>query len=184
MFNRNTVKVSYCCTENLFCIIRFHNKNVINEKKPTKVKCNFRNKRACPLDGNCQQNGVIYKFVASTSVNPYKVYLGTAEEEFKKLYHNRNKPFRHHCYVNETTLSKYIWEIKDKCNEMPFLKWSVVKPVPGYSNISKRCLLCHYEKFKIVNYPNQENLWNKQSELISKCRHANNYLLGSYKSND
>ena len=83
MFNRNTVKVSYCCTENLFCIIRFHNKNVINEKKPTKVKCNFRNKRACPLDGNCEQNGVIYKCVASTSVNPYKVYLGTAEKSSK-----------------------------------------------------------------------------------------------------
>ena len=36
--NRNTVKVSYCCAENLSCIIRSHNKNVINGKKPTNVK--------------------------------------------------------------------------------------------------------------------------------------------------
>ena len=49
IFNRNTVKVSYCCTENLSCIIRSHNKNFINDKKPTKVKCNCRIKSACPL---------------------------------------------------------------------------------------------------------------------------------------
>ena len=32
IFNRNTVKVSYCCTVNLSYVIRSHNKNVINGK--------------------------------------------------------------------------------------------------------------------------------------------------------
>ena len=49
---------------------------------------------------------------------------------------------------------------------MPSLKWSVVMSVPGCSNISKRCLLCLYERFEILNYPNQEELLNKRSELI------------------
>ena len=44
MFSRNTVKVNYCCTENLSSIIRSHSKNVINGKKPTNAKRNFRNK--------------------------------------------------------------------------------------------------------------------------------------------
>ena len=52
VFTRNTVKVSYCRTVNLPCIIRSHNKNVINGKKPTIVKSNCRNKSVCPLDGN------------------------------------------------------------------------------------------------------------------------------------
>ena len=74
--------------------------------------------------------------------------------------------------------------MKDKYNEMPSLKWSIVKSIPGYSNISKRCLLCLHEKYEIINYPNQEELLNKRSELISKCRHSNKYLLSNYKSND
>ena len=44
IFCKNTVKVSYCCTESLSCIIKSHNKNVINGKKLTNVKCNCRNK--------------------------------------------------------------------------------------------------------------------------------------------
>ena len=103
--------------------------------------------------------------MASTSVNSDKVYLGTAEGEFKERYFNHNKSFRHRSYANETTLSKYVWEIKDKCNEMPSLKWSVVKSVPRYSNISK-CLLCLHERFEIVNYPNQEELLIKRSDKV------------------
>ena len=127
---------------------------MINGKKPTNVKCNSRNTSVCPLDGNCQQNDVIYKCIASTSVNPDRAYIETAEGEFKKQYYNHNKLFRHGSYANETTLSKYVWKIKDKYNEMPSLKLSVLKSLPGYSNISKRCLLCLHGKFEIVNYPN------------------------------
>ena len=65
---------------------------------------------------------------------------------------------------------------------MPNLKWSKVKSVPSYSNISKNCLLCLQEKLQIVNFEDQDHLLNKRSELISKCRHANKYLLRNYKA--
>ena len=152
-FNRSTVKVSYSCTENLSPIIRSHNNNMANGKKPTNAKCNRRTKSVCPLDGNCQQNDVIYKCIVSTSVNPERVYFGTAEEQFKKRYYNHNKSLRHYSYANETTLSKYVWKIKYKYNEIPSLKWSAVKSVAWYWNISKRGLLCLHEKFEILNYP-------------------------------
>ena len=38
--------------------------------------------------------------------------------------------------------------------------------VPSYSN----------KKLEIVNFEDQDHLLNKCSELISKCRHSNNYL--------
>ena len=60
---------------------------------------------------------------------------------------------------------------------MPTLKWSIVKSVPSYLNISKKCLLCLHEKLDIVNFEDQDHLLNKRSELISKCRHAIKYLL-------
>ena len=36
--------------------------------------------------------------------------------------------------------------------------WCIVKSVPGYSNISKRCMLHLHEKYEILNYPDQEEL--------------------------
>ena len=67
---------------------------------------------------------------------------------------------------------------------MPTLKWSIVKSVPSYSNISKKCLLFLHKKLEIANFKDQDHLLNKRSELISKCRHANKYLLCNYKAND
>ena len=40
------------------------------------------------------------------------------------------------------------------------------------------------EKLEIVNFEDQDHLLNKSFELISKCRHANKYLLRNYKAND
>ena len=64
------------------------------------------------------------------------------------------------------------------------LKCYIVKSVPFYSNITKTCILCLHEKFEILMYPNQDELLNKRSELVSKCRHINKYLLSNYKAND
>ena len=64
---------------------------------------------------------VIYKCIASTSMNPDKIYLGTAEG-FEKRYNNHANSFRYRWYSKETTLSKYIWETKKEYNEMRTLK--------------------------------------------------------------
>ena len=147
-------------------------------------QCNCKNKNDHPLDSNCQTSDIIYQCIASTTVNPDKTYLGTAEGNFKKKHYNHKTSFKNREKANETTLPKYVWEVKDIYKETPSLKWSIVKSVQGYSNITKKCLLCLYEKLEIISYPNQEELLNKQSELISKCRHVNRYLLSNYKSND
>ena len=56
--------------------------------------------------------------------------------------------------------------------------------MPAYNNISKKCILCLQEKFEIITHLDQENLLNKKSELISKCRHENKLLLKIKKTND
>ena len=85
-------------------------------------------------------------------------------------------------YRNDTTLSKYIWDIKEKYNKSTVLKWYIVKTIPSYSNITKRYLLYLHEKSEILHYPNSDDLLKKRSELIAKCHHANKYLLSNYKS--
>ena len=85
---------------------------------------------------------------------------------------------------HESTLSKCVWEVKRKLKIIPPLKWYIIKSVPAYSSISKKCQLCLQEKFEILNFPNPNELLNKRSELISKCHHVNKFLLSTYKSND
>ena len=92
--------------------------------------------------------------------------------------------FNNEGHSTDTTLSKYVWEVKRKLKIMPSLKWYIIKSVPAYSNISKKCQLCLQEKFEILIYPNPNELLNKTSELISKCCHVNTFLLSAYKSDD
>jgi len=63
IFNRNTVKVSYCCTNNLEQIISSTNKGKLAEKTDNSNmrKCNCRNPDACPLDGNCLAKSLVYQ---------------------------------------------------------------------------------------------------------------------------
>ena len=137
-----------------------------------------------PTEWKMQTRNISYKCVTSSSMKPDKVYLGTTLEDFKQRFYNHQKFFNNSAYRNDTTLSKYVWDIKENYNETPVLKWYLVRTVPLYSNITKRCLLCLHEKPKIFYDPNTDKLLNKQSELIVKCRHSNKYLRCNYKSNN
>ena len=111
------------------------------------------------MDGKCRSEDIIYKCVVTATGHPRKVYLGTAEGNFKQRYYNHKKSFRNWKNANETSLSKCIREMKDKHNINPNLMWCIVKCSRlGYSNISKKCMLCPHEKYEIINYPHQEEL--------------------------
>ena len=162
--------------------ISSRNKKLLNCHNEHTKPCNCRKRDKCPLNGQFLVQDIVKKCIASTSMNPDRTYLGTAERDFKKRY-NHTKSFRHKRYSKKTILSKYIWEIKIEYHEIPALKWSIIKFVPPYSNISKKCLSSLHKKLEIVNFEDQDLLLNKRSELISKCRHANKYLSRNYKAN-
>ena len=65
---------------------------------------------------------------------------------------------------------------------MPTSKWLIV----NIKHIQKKnkYLLCLHGKLEIVNFEDQDHLSNKRSELISKGRDANKYLLRNYRAND
>ena len=115
---------------------------------------------------------------------PKKVYLELAEREWKSCFYYHKLSFKHKRYSNKTTLSSYMWHLKTASSETPNLKWSVLRCVPPYSDISKKCLMCSYEKLEIVSYQNQKELLDKRSELLCKCRHASKSFLKNNTDND
>ena len=64
------------------------------------------------------------------------------------------------------------------------VSWEVLQTAKAYSNITKRCSLCLYEKLAIITYPYPGELLNRRSELVTKCRHENKFLLKNFNSND
>jgi len=183
IFNRNTVKVSYSCTENMEKIIKGHNNNINATATDPLKACNCNNKASCPLDGKCRSTNVIYKCTVSAPNKNDKVYIGLTEGEFKSRFYTHKQSFTKKKYAKSTSLSKYIWELKEN-NINPSLSWTIMKTAKTYSNITKRCNLCLQEKFEILYYKNQNELLNNKSEIISKCRHENKFLMANYKSKD
>ena len=47
-------------------------------------------------------------------MKPDKVYLGTTEGDFKQRFYNHKKSLNYSTYRNGTTLSEYVWDIKEK----------------------------------------------------------------------
>ena len=178
IFNKNNLKLSYSCTENMETIISKHNKKVTNESPTTTPDntCNCRKKQECPLNNNCLTTSVIYNAHVTTNEDTAgKDYIGLTEGTFKKRFTQHKQSFRNQKYANSTELSKYIWELKDK-NKDYDIQWTIITSAKAYNNISKRCDLCLTEKLHIMK-GNNDSLLNKRSELISKCRHENKFYL-------
>ena len=70
---------------------------------------------------------------------------------------------------------KYVWSVKDK-NILYNIKWQKIKQARSYSNVTKRCNLCLWEKYFIICKPEMSTL-NIRSELISNCRHSKKFPL-------
>ena len=181
LFNRNTVKISYCCMKNMGSIISSHNKQILQPSQE-KFGCNCRNKTDCPLDNKCLTPNIVYEAQITNNTNHnQKRYLGASETPFKERFSNHKRDFKHKKYEKCTELSKYIWSLKSQ-GIIPKIKWRIVKKVNSVVS-SNYCKLCLTEKFYIIESLDDKNLLNKKSELVSKCRHQNKLLLCNVKRN-
>ena len=68
--------------------------------------------------------------------------------------------------------------VKQKQKEISSIEWKIVRKV-FCDTKSNYCLFCLKEKHFTFNYPHEDMLINKRSELISKCRHENKNMLAN-----
>ena len=72
---------------------------------------------------------MIYK---ATVISKEKFYLGTTEQTFKKLYPNYKEAINKKNSKASTSLSTYVWSLKDK-EEDPKIKWEIFKKCRPYA---------------------------------------------------
>ena len=101
-------------------VITAHNKKLLFENIITVPLCNCRGKNKCPQNGQFRTRNILYKYVTSTSMKPGKAYLGTTEGDFKLHFYNHKKLFNNSTYRNDTTLSKYVWDIEENTTNPQF----------------------------------------------------------------
>ena len=183
IFNRNTVKVSHSCMQNMSkntkgIIVRLHPHCVTNWHYVTVDK-----KENFPWTVNAEL-WMQFMTVVSLHQSHKKSTLGWRKEKWKQRYYNHKKSLNHKRYSHETTPSSYVCHLKETLDVTPNLKWTVVRCTTPYSNVSKKYLLCMYEKLVIITYPRQHKRLIKQSELFCKCVHENKYLLKKVRAND
>ena len=126
------------------------------------------------MDGNYNVESVIYQDEVTTETAK-EIYIELCDTAFKLRYRNHVSSFRNERYKHATELSKYIWSLKDK-NAKDNIKWRKIKQASSYSNVTKRCNLCLWEKYFIICKPEMASL-NKRNELSSCCRHVRKFLL-------
>ena len=86
-------------------MIKNHNKNIFGKKLSIDASTsNYRNKKDCPLNGQCQIGEIVYESTLTSNQQNYKDknYFGVAEESFKGRLYNHNFFFRNKFYKNNT----------------------------------------------------------------------------------
>ena len=96
-------------------IIKKHNKKIASTNSTSQPynQCNCRVKSTCPLPNKCLYTNTIYKPTVKTN-NSVKHYIGATEGTIKQRIHNHNLSFKYRNYTSNTSLSSYIWQLKDK----------------------------------------------------------------------
>lgn len=175
IFNRNNVKVSYSCTDNIQKIINKHNKRITKKPSPIPQKtCNCRIKADCPMNGQCLTKGLIYQATVTTNQSE-RTYIGLTENTFKTRFSSHKHTFNNPDKRHATELSSHIWTLKDKGITFN-LSWRIVKKASPCNTLSAKCHLCLWEKYFIIYKPSMASL-NKRREMISTCRHSKKHKL-------
>ena len=156
-------------------IIKNHNKKVTFKVAPRHPNEAAVKRTHAHSTGTAKQPALFTKPKSRQPQILKKTYIGLTEEtlETKKLHTQiiiqQPKIHQQHYIIKAY---KEIKGQKDN-NQAPEITWSIKTSAPAYTSITKRCMLCMQEEMAIITFPDEDNLLNRRSELISKCRHEN-----------
>ena len=171
------MKVSYSCMSNMANIIKSHNTKIQRKPRDTNDETSNNNCRVrpdCPLNCECKSNNIVYEATVTAEDRTIRNYIGMAEHSFITRYVDHKQSLEKKKYATKTSLSRYLWELKESGIKYS-IKWSIMQRARAYRGGSRQCNLCLAEKLCILN-ADKRLLLNKESELISSCRHKNKFL--------
>ena len=148
IFKRNTIKISYSCTDNISQIIHNHNGKLIDwsnlrDKETCKSHSNCRVKEECPMDGNCNLENVIYWYNIFPKECHFKekIYIDISSLKLKFRWYNHKLSFTNPLLKNQMVLSKCYWNLKDQ-GLTPQINWKIIKKFSLTNSLNGWCNFC------------------------------------------
>ena len=162
IFNKNTIKLSFCCMRNIRSKTNGHNKKILQPKPKEQQKlCNCLVKEDFPMNELCSTSSISYQATIKCSDSKYKQkrYKGICETTFKKCYANHKKSFNLVKSRNDTALSVEYWTLKQKQQALK-LTWKIKGQCKAYNPTLKKCNFYLNEKFqtKVTEQEARSNL--------------------------
>ena len=129
----------------------------------------------CPMPGSgeCNKDNVIYQATV-TSGGDVETYVGCSKN-FADRYYGHRTDMNNPKYKSSTTLSSYIWKLKEEKRAFS-IKWKIIDRGAPYNPISKVCRLHAKESYYILYRRDMASL-NKKSEIFHNCVHKYQELL-------
>ena len=149
------------------------------DKAPERTCCCTRGK-PCPLQGKCLTQDIIYRAKISATDTEDKFYIGLTAPPFKKRFSNHKSSFKNLDYSQSTTLSSYVWQLKNE-GKNPSVSFSILQKSKSFTPEILKCYLCTAEKMRIL-FADPSKTINKRSEIMSTCRHKRKFLLSQIPS--
>ena len=95
----------------------------------------------------------------------------------KQIYYNHQSSFAYEIYRHKTSLSNYVWQVKNKFGIDLILKWEIVKRCSKHKEGDRYCKLCRGEKLTQAPYNKPKELLNQRSKIFDICKHLKNWLV-------
>ena len=132
--------------------------------------CNCRQKEDLPLERQCLKKGLIYQATVKTEGGEANNYMGLTANSFKKRYSSHLFNFNH-LESNGTTLSAYIWQLKDEGKQYE-ITWKILKHSKPFTPTNGQCAKEDYDfqsRIGLLNTGNQfEACMHKDTKLLYK----------------
>ena len=193
VFNKNTVKVSYCCLPNMDTIIKGMNKKVLSNTEPKNGKersesknCNTQGvcEKGCRAKGKCETSSVVYKATVHVNDKTYykKVYVGMTEGKLKNRISKHYSDFKYISRKNSTSFTTFIWKLQNE-NKTFQIEWDILEQSIPYKKGDRFCHLCINEKEWIAKMDTTTRI-NSSDEYVSKCPHKRKFKLGRIQNTE
>ena len=173
ILNRNTIKISCSCALNMNQIIINHSQEIVtrNEIKDTEKKeCNCRQGKTCTLGRKYFTSGAIYQATLTRKANDkHETFIGLTNNAFKTGFAADMPSFKSINRKNATTLSQYIWTMKEEAIEVN-VEWKIIVRAKSHSLPTGRWCLYLKDKDFIIFQSHKASSKNI-NELATECKH-------------
>ena len=110
IFNKNNIKVSYSCMDNMEKLVKKHNNNLLRKNDTNKWNCNCHANNTCPLDGKYLSSNIVYlaEVLIGNNQQGGKYFGGICEIKFKTRLGNHINSFKNRLKERHWTFQIYM----------------------------------------------------------------------------